>query len=166
MSENIVLGGGCFWCVEAAFKQVDGVEQAVSGYAGGQTENPSYREVCTGETGHAEVVKVVYDEEELGLTQILKKFFKIHNPTTKNREGPDVGTQYRSIILFETEEQKHKIEQVLDEVSKNYSENIVTEIKHLDGFYRAEEKHQDYFSKNPEDAYCKMHAEPKMKKIS
>jgi peptide-methionine (S)-S-oxide reductase len=161
---QLILGGGCFWCIEAAFKEVEGVKEVTSGYAGGHTENPSYREVCSGDTGHAEVVKIEYDAEEIGLEEILELFFKIHNPTTKDREGPDIGSQYRSIILYQTKKEKEKIQAFIEEKQKGHGDEIVTEVKELEEFYRAEEKHQDYFEKNPEDAYCKMHASPKVEK--
>ena len=162
MTEEIVIGGGCFWCTEAAFKEVDGVKSVTSGYAGGHTENPSYREVCSGDTGHAEVVKIEYSKEELGLEEILDLFFKIHDPTTEDREGPDIGSQYRSIILYQNE--KEVIEAFIEEKQRDYEDEIVTEVKELKDFYVAEEKHQDYFEKNPEDAYCRMHASPKVEK--
>ena len=164
MTKEIVLGGGCFWCTEAAFKQVEHVESVTSGYAGGHTENPSYREVCSGDTGHAEVIKIEYNQEEIGLEKILELFFRIHNPTTKDREGPDIGSQYRSIILYQTEDERKIIEAFIEEKQEEYKEEIVTEVKELENFYLAEEKHQDYFEKNPEDAYCRMHARPKMEK--
>lgn len=164
MSE-IVLGGGCFWCTEAAFKAVEGVEEVTSGYAGGHTDNPSYREVCSGNTGHAEVIKVKFNEEELTIEYILEKFFKIHDPTTKDRQGPDVGSQYRSIILYQDKNQKQIIEEFIDSIRKNYKDQIVTELVSSDEFYRAEEKHQDYFEKNPEDAYCRINAQPKIDKL-
>lgn len=166
MSEEAIVGGGCFWCIEASFKQLESVEKVTSGYAGGDTENPTYRQVCSGGTGHAEVVKIEYDEEETSYREILKRFFRVHNPTTKNKEGPDRGSQYRSIILYKNENQKDNAEEVIDEVSEDYEKEIVTEVKKLNQFYKAEEKHQDYFEKNPDDAYCTMHAEPKMKKIN
>lgn len=159
-----MLGGGCFWCTEAAFKQVEGVESVTSGYAGGHVENPSYRDVCSGDTGHAEVVKIEYNEEELGLKKILELFFRIHDPTTEDREGADIGSQYRSIILYQNEKEKEVIEGFIEDIQKDYEDEIVTEVKKLKNFYVAEEKHQDYFEKNPEDAYCRMHARPKVEK--
>lgn len=164
MTEEIVLGGGCFWCTEAAFKEVDGVKSVTSGYAGGHTEKPSYQEVCSGDTGHAEVIKIEYNDEELGLEKILEFFFRIHDPTTENREGPDIGSQYRSIILYQNEKEKEVIEAFIEEKQKDYEDEIVTEVKELETFYIAEDKHQDYFEKNPEDAYCRMHASPKVEK--
>ena len=163
MSE-IVVGGGCFWCTEAAFKEMEGVLEVTSGYAGGHTEDPSYREVCSGDTGHAEVIKIKYDEEKVGLNEVLNLFFRIHDPTTEDREGPDVGTQYRSIILYTDEKQGEAVEAFMAEIKDDYSDKIVTEVVELENFYPAEEKHQDYFEKNPEDAYCTMHAQPKMEK--
>jgi len=162
--EEIVVGGGCFWCTEAAFKEVDGVKSVTSGYAGGHTENPSYREVCSGDTGHAEVIKIEFDKEEVGLEEILELFFRIHDPTTKDRQGPDIGSQYRSIILYQADEKKEFIEAFIEQKQEEYEDNIVTEVKKLEEFYRAEDKHQDYFEKNPEDAYCRMHARPKVEK--
>ncbi|MFO7793779.1 MAG: peptide-methionine (S)-S-oxide reductase MsrA [Candidatus Nanohaloarchaea archaeon] len=164
MNDEIVLGGGCFWCTEAAFKEVDGVKSVTSGYAGGHTENPSYREVCSGDTGHAEVVKIEYNEEELGLEKILDLFFRIHDPTTEDREGPDIGSQYRSIILYQDEEEKEVIEAFIEDQQEDYEGEIVTEVKELENFYIAEDKHQDYFEKNPEDAYCRINASPKVER--
>lgn len=166
MTDEIVLGGGCFWCTEAAYKALEGVENATSGYAGGDTENPTYREVCTGKTGHAEVIKIEFNPEEISLDEILEFFFRIHDPTTEDREGPDVGSQYRSIILHQNEEQKETVEKFIEDKRSKYSDEIVTEVKALESFYRAEEKHQDYFEKNPDDAYCTMHAQPKVEKAS
>jgi peptide-methionine (S)-S-oxide reductase len=162
---KIVLGGGCFWCTEAAFKAVDGVKEVTSGYAGGNTKDPSYRGVCSGDTGHAEVIKVEFDKEEISLEEVLEKFFKIHDPTTKDRQGPDTGSQYRSIILYQGEEQKQAVEEFIDNIRSDYDDEIVTEVKELESFYRAEEEHQDYFEKNPNDAYCRMHAKPKVEKM-
>lgn len=164
MTEEIVIGGGCFWCIEAGFKQVEDVENTISGYAGGSLANPDYREVCTGKTGHAEVVKIEYNEN-LTLEDILEIFFSIHNPTTKDREGPDTGSQYRSIILYTDEDDKHTIEDFIHKKQEKYEDNIVTEVQKLNKFYRAEEKHQDYFEKNPEDTYCRIHATPKVEKL-
>ena len=161
---ELVVGGGCFWCIEAAFKEIEGVKSVTSGYAGGRTENPSYREVCSGTTGHAEVVKIEYDPEIIAVDEILEFFFKIHNPTTKDREGPDIGSQYRSIIFYQNSKEKNTIESFIEEKQEVYGEKILTEVEELRKFYPAEDKHQDYFEKNPEDAYCKMHAQPKVEK--
>lgn len=162
--ETAVLGGGCFWCIESAYENLEGVEKVVSGYAGGETDNPTYRQVCTGKTGHAEVVKIHYNEEKIGLEKILEFFFKIHNPTTEDREGPDVGSQYRSIILYDSPEQRRTAEKFLREKADEYDDKIVTELNRLEKFWKAEEKHQNYFEKNPNDAYCTMHAQPKIEK--
>ncbi|TKX59970.1 peptide-methionine (S)-S-oxide reductase [Halorubrum sp. SS7] len=166
-TETATVGGGCFWCVEAAFKELDGVHGVTSGYAGGHVEDPSYREVCTGNTGHAEVVQVEYDPEALSYEEILEIFFTVHDPTQLNRQGPDVGTQYRSIVLYHDDEQRRIAENyvaALDEEG-GYDDDVVTEVERLEAFYRAEEKHQDYFEKNPADAYCTMHAQPKVEKV-
>ena len=159
------FGGGCFWCTEAAFKEVEGVEKVTSGYAGGHTENPSYRQVCTGKTGHAEVIKISFDEELVSYEELLETFFLVHDPTQKDRQGPDKGTQYRSIILYSSSEQKNIAENFLKEQEDSYEEDIQTELVELERFYRAEDKHQDYFEKHPEDAYCTLHAQPKVEKV-
>ncbi|MXR50376.1 peptide-methionine (S)-S-oxide reductase MsrA [Halovenus sp. WSH3] len=165
MSEKATFGGGCFWCVEAAFKELEGVSAAVSGYAGGHTEDPSYREVCSGNTGHAEVVQVEYDPEVIAYDELLEVFFAVHDPTQLNRQGPDVGTQYRSIVLYHGEDQREQAEAYIEALDEEYDDDVVTELERLDTFYRAEEKHQDYFEKNPNDAYCQMHAQPKVEKV-
>ena len=167
MTETATLGGGCFWCVEAAFEELSGVEDVTSGYAGGHTEDPTYREVCSGDTGHAEVVQVEYDETELEYEDVLEVFFTVHDPTQLNRQGPDVGSQYRSIVLTHDEQQREiagAYVEALDEEG-GYDDDVVTEIEPLSTFYRAEEKHQNYFAKNPNDAYCSMHAQPKIEKV-
>ncbi|SFR40181.1 MULTISPECIES: peptide-methionine (S)-S-oxide reductase MsrA [Halorubrum] len=166
-TETATVGGGCFWCVEAAFKELDGVERVTSGYAGGHADDPGYREVCTGNTGHAEVVQVEYDADALSYEEILEVFFTVHDPTQLNRQGPDVGSQYRSIVLYHDDEQRRLAEEyvaALDEEG-GYDDEVVTEVEPLETFYRAEEKHQDYFEKNPADAYCTMHAQPKVEKV-
>ena len=165
MSEKATFGGGCFWCVEAAFKELDGVSAAVSGYAGGHTEDPSYRAVCSGNTGHAEVVQIEYDPDVIGYDELLEVFFTVHDPTQLNRQGPDVGTQYRSIILYDGETQREQAEAYIEALDEEYDDDVVTELERLETFYRAEEKHQDYFEKNPNDAYCQMHAQPKIEKV-
>jgi len=167
MSKKATVGGGCFWCIEAAYKELDGIEAVTSGYAGGHVENPSYREVCTGNTGHAEVVQLEYDPAVISYEEILEVFFTVHDPTQLNRQGPDVGTQYRSIILAHDAEQRELAEQYVEALDEEggYDDPVVTEIAELETFYRAEEKHQDYFEKNPTDAYCQMHAQPKVEKV-
>lgn len=161
------FGGGCFWCLEAAFEELDGVESVVSGYAGGDTDEPTYREVCSGQTGHAEVVQIEYDPETIGYDELLEVFFAIHDPTQLNRQGPDVGSQYRSIVLYHDDDQRDRAEAYVDalETDGGYDNPIVTEIEPLEVFWRAEENHQDYFEKNPRDAYCRMHAQPKVEKV-
>ena len=165
MSELATFGGGCFWCVEAAFKEIDGVSAVTSGYAGGHVDNPSYREVCTGNTGHAEVVQVEYDPDRIGYDELLEIFFSVHDPTQLNRQGPDVGTQYRSIVLAHDDEQREQAAAYIEALGEEYDDEVVTELDELETFYRAEEKHQDYFEKNPNDAYCRMHAQPKVEKV-
>jgi peptide-methionine (S)-S-oxide reductase len=167
-TEVATLGGGCFWCVEAAFKELDGVEEAVSGYAGGHVEDPTYEQVCSGDTGHVEVVQVVYDPDELSYEDVLKVFFTVHDPTQLNRQGPDVGTQYRSAIFFHDDRQKRTAEQFIAELESEgaYDEgDIVTEVEPLETFYEAEAYHQDYYEKNPNDQYCSIQAEPKVQKV-
>jgi peptide-methionine (S)-S-oxide reductase len=159
------FGGGCFWCIEAAFKEIAGVTSVTSGYAGGHTENPDYRDVCSGETGHAEVVQLDYDPETVTYGDLLEIFFTIHDPTQLNRQGPDVGTQYRSIVLYRDDDQRTQAEAYIDALDEEYDEDVVTEVVPLDTFYEAEQKHQDYFEKNPSDAYCTMHAQPKVEKV-
>ncbi|WP_336001771.1 peptide-methionine (S)-S-oxide reductase MsrA [Halorientalis halophila] len=167
MTETATLGGGCFWCVEAAFEELAGVESVTSGYAGGHADDPSYREVCAGTTGHAEVVQVEYDPAAMDYEDVLEVFFTVHDPTQKNRQGPDVGTQYRSIILTHDDDQHATAERYVAALDEDggYDDPVVTEIEPLETFYRAEEKHQNYFEKNPRDAYCRMHAQPKVEKV-
>ena len=170
MSDDIAtatLAGGCFWCTEAAFKEVPGVHAVTSGYTGGHVEDPSYKQVTSGNTGHAEAVQVEYDPAALTYEDILEIFFTVHDPTQLNRQGPDVGTQYRSAIFAHDEDQ---LETAMDFVEAlrevdDYDDEIVTEIERLDTFWVAEEYHQDYYEKNPADGYCSMYAEPKVKKV-
>jgi peptide-methionine (S)-S-oxide reductase len=167
-TETATFGGGCFWCVEAAFEELDGVTDVTAGYAGGDTDNPSYREVCSGSTGHAEVVQVEYDPDRITYPDLLRAFFTIHDPTTLNREGPDVGSQYRSIVLYHDEDQRRTVEQFVDELEAEgaYEEDdVVTDVEPLEEFHRAEEKHQNYYEKNPRDRYCTHYAEPKIEKV-
>lgn len=163
--KTIILGGGCFWCIEAVFQDMPGVEKVTSGYAGGETSNPSYEEVSSGDTGHAEVVKIDFDSDKISLEKILEIFFTAHNPTTLNRQGNDVGTQYRSMILFTEDEQEKIIKDFITNLQKDYDEKIVTEVKNIDKFYEAEEYHQNYFRKNPDQAYCQVVIKPKLKKV-
>jgi peptide-methionine (S)-S-oxide reductase len=159
------LGGGCFWCLEAVYTRTDGVTSVTSGYAGGSTENPTYEQVCSGATGHAEVVQIEYDPEVISYRKILDLFWRSHDPTTLNRQGADVGTQYRSIILYHDEEQKKEAEQSLKAAQTDYNSPIVTHIEPLQHFYPAEEYHQDYYAKNPTRGYCVMVIRPKLKKL-
>ena len=168
MSETIVLGGGCFWCVESVYQNVGGVESVESGYAGGEAKNPTYEQVCSGKTGHAEVVKITYNPEQIPLTEILEIFFiASHDPTTLNRQGNDVGTQYRSIILWESQEQLEIAKQVIDKLNREdvFNGKIVTELKELTDYYPAEEYHQNYFKKHPTQPYCLFSIPPKLSKL-
>ena len=166
-TEKAILGGGCFWCIEAAFSRCKGVVEVVSGYAGGKRPNPSYEMVCTGVSGHAEVIEVKFNAEEISYEDVLHIFFSIHDPTTLNRQGNDTGTQYRSVIFYNSEEQKMVAEKVMAELSekKLFSGPIVTELLPLEVFYRAEEHHQNYYQKNPEQAYCQIVIAPKLAKF-
>ena len=163
--ETIVLGGGCFWCTEALLSTLVGVLRVTPGYAGGETEDPTYRQVCNGGTGHAEVVEVEYDPEVISLEDLLEVFFATHDPTSLNRQGADVGTQYRSIILYDSYAQKLKVENFIAELAREYDKPIVTEVKELDRFYPAEEYHQRYFERNPNQPYCRAVISPKLAKL-
>jgi peptide-methionine (S)-S-oxide reductase len=163
-TETLVLGGGCFWCLDATYQLVPGVKSVVSGYAGGHQVRPSYQDVCTGETGHAEVVKIEYDPAQVSLEQLFEFFWKIHDPTTLNAQGNDHGTQYRSIILYANDAQKVAAEKSKAEAQAKFSDPITTEIVPLKEFYRAEEYHQDYFRKNPEAGYCRYVVKAKVDK--
>jgi peptide-methionine (S)-S-oxide reductase len=164
-TETATVAGGCFWCIEAAFEELAGVESVTSGYAGGHVEDPTYEAVCTGETGHAEAVQVVYDPLALDYEDVLTVFFTIHDPTQLNRQGPDVGSQYRSAVFYHDDAQKEAVEAFVERIADGYDDEIVTEIEPLDTFYEAEEHHQNYFAKNPGDAYCTFHAQPKVEKV-
>jgi peptide-methionine (S)-S-oxide reductase len=165
--EIATLGGGCFWCLEAVFEQLEGVEKVESGYSGGTVANPSYRQVCTGTTGQAEVVQVTFHPEVITFKEILELFFTIHDPTTLNRQGADVGPQYRSAIFYHTQEQKGIAEQVIREIdaAQIWDAPIVTEVAPLTAFYKAEEYHQQYFRRNPGQAYCRVVIAPKVAKF-
>jgi peptide-methionine (S)-S-oxide reductase len=165
MRDKIVLGGGCFWCMEAVFSRVEGVLNATPGYAGGKTKKPTYQQVCTGKTGHAEVVEIEYDPKRVKIEILLSIFFSMHDPTSLNRQGNDVGTQYRSMILYSTEKQREKIEKFTRKIQEDYEKPIVTEIKKLGQFHPAEPYHQKYFEKNPDNAYCNLVIKPKIMKI-
>lgn len=159
------VGGGCFWCTEALYQGVPGVEAVVSGYAGGTTENPTYEQVCSGTTGHAEVVRIDYDPAKISYDRILELFWKAHDPTTLNRQGADVGTQYRSIILYTDDDEKARAEASKAAAQKDFKDPIVTEIVPLKAFYPAEGYHQDFANKNPGHPYLRATLEPKMPKF-
>jgi peptide-methionine (S)-S-oxide reductase len=164
-TETAVFGGGCFWCLDAQFKLVPGVQKVTSGYAGGKTANPTYEQVCTDQTGHAEVIQVEFDPAKVSYEDLLRKFFQAHDPTTLNRQGADVGTQYRSIILYTSADQKAVAEKVKAEVQSDWPSPVVTEIVPLTKFYPAEDYHQDYFAKNPHAGYCRLVVAPKVEKF-
>ena len=166
-TETIVLGGGCFWCTEAVFKEVRGIVDVESGYSNGQAINPTYEQVCTGRTGHNEVVKLQYDPAQISTRQILEIFFVVHDPTTLNRQGNDVGTQYRSGIYYTTPAQKDVADSIIREMSQDkvYGRPIVTEVLPLANYSPAEDYHQDFFEKNPFQGYCMAVAAPKVEKF-
>lgn len=166
--EQITLGSGCFWCTEAVFQRLKGVSRAVSGYSGGTIKNPSYKEVCTGRTGHAEVVQVTFDPAVISLEEILEVFWKTHDPTTLNRQGNDVGTQYRSAVFYHTEEQKEVVTAIKNKLTELavWPDPIVTEITKFEVFYPAEDYHQDYFNLNgTTQPYCQLVVAPKVEKF-
>ncbi len=165
--EVATLAGGCFWCLEAAFQDLKGVEKVQSGYAGGHVPNPSYEQVCTGTTGHAEVVQIQFDPQVVSFDDLLHIFFTIHDPTTPDRQGDDVGTQYRSAIFYHTPEQQATAERVIAglEADKVWDDPIMTELKPLDAFYPAEEYHRDYYRRNPNQGYCRAVIAPKIAKL-
>lgn len=166
-SETATLAGGCFWCVEAAFDDLRGVERVQSGYTGGMIANPTYEQVCSGSTGHAEVAQITFDPEQISFRELLEVFFTIHDPTTLNRQGADVGTQYRSAIFYHTPEQQQTAEEVIQELEARqvWNDPIVTEVAPLPEFYPAEEYHRDYFRRNPNQPYCQMVVAPKVAKV-
>ncbi len=165
--EVATLGGGCFWCLEAVFDDLKGVERVESGYAGGAVPSPTYREVCNGTTGHAEVVQVAFDPQQISFKEILEVFFATHDPTTLNRQGADVGTQYRSAVFYHTPEQRATAEQVIKDlnVAQIWDAPIVTEVAPLQAFYVAEDYHQEYFQQNPNQPYCRAVVAPKVAKF-
>ena len=167
LSEVATLAGGCFWCIEAVFREVDGVEGVVSGYTGGTTVDPTYEQVCSDRTGHAEAVQVAFDPAKISYREILGIFFSINDPTTLNRQGADMGTQYRSAIFYHNEQQKVIAEELIGELNKAglWKKPIVTQIVPLDKFYPAEDYHREYFSLHPEQAYCQMVISPKVNKF-
>jgi peptide-methionine (S)-S-oxide reductase len=165
--EVATLGGGCFWCTEAVFSQLKGVEKVESGYSGGTLENPTYEQVSAGTTGHAEAVQVTFDPTVISYKEILEIFFSTHDPTTLNRQGPDVGTQYRSVIFYSNDQQRTVAEQVIKEIAeeKLYEAPIVTQVEPLKKFFKAEDYHRDYFKKHPEQAYCRLIIASKITKL-
>jgi len=166
-TETATLGGGCFWCMDAVFRRVRGVESVTCGYAGGQSEDPDYEAVCRGDTGHAEVVRVEFDPDVVSYRELLEIFFGVHDPTTPNRQGPDVGSQYRSIVLAESPEQERTARETMAELEEEgiWDAPLVTEVEPLETFYPAEDYHQDYFRKNPEQGYCRAVVAPKVQKL-
>ena len=165
--ETAVFGGGCFWCLEAVFQRLPGVKSVESGYAGGRVENPSYKQVCTGNTGHAEVVRVSFDPGQISYRDLLDVFFAIHDPTTLNRQGNDVGTQYRSVIFYNSDEQRREAEKMIAELTaaREFSAPIVTVVEPAGTFYVAEDYHQNYFNENTEQPYCRFIIAPKLEKF-
>ncbi|PPD57723.1 peptide-methionine (S)-S-oxide reductase MsrA [Dehalogenimonas etheniformans] len=167
MTESAVLGGGCFWCIQAIFSRLKGVSRVTSGYAGGTAPSPTYEQVCAGRTGHAEVVKIDFDPAVISYHDLLQVFFKAHDPTTLNRQGADLGTQYRSVILYSSEAQKNAAGNYIAQLVKDkaFPQPIVTEVKQLEAFYPAEAYHQDYYQLHPEKGYCQAVIAPKLAKL-
>jgi len=167
MTEQATLAGGCFWCLEAVFQEFRGVESVASGYTGGETANPTYEQVCSGATGHAEAVQITYDPEVISFRDLLEVFFVIHDPTTLNRQGADVGTQYRSAIFYHTAAQREAAQSVIAELEQAqlWDDPIVTELAELGTFYPAEEYHADYYRRNPNQGYCSITIAPKIAKV-
>ncbi|MFA5077572.1 MAG: bifunctional methionine sulfoxide reductase B/A protein [Candidatus Micrarchaeia archaeon] len=163
--EQIVVGAGCFWCTEAVFSMVKGVISLTPGYAGGTTANPTYEQVCTGKTGHAEVLRITYNKKSVSIEKLLDSFFTMHDPTSLNKQGSDIGTQYHSIILYSTLQQKKAVDKFVNKIKGTYTQPIVTEVKKLTTFYPAEDYHKDYFHKNPHNPYCALVIAPKLNKV-
>lgn len=166
-TEKIVVGGGCFWCLDPIFSQLKGVRNVVVGYAGGNVASPSYEQICTGKTGHAEVIEITFEPDQLSLNNLLEIFFQFHDPTTLNRQGADVGTQYRSIVLVSDENQLEAVQKFVEELDKSkiWRNPIVTQVELITDFFPAEEYHQNYFEKNPWAGYCQVVINPKVKKF-
>jgi methionine-S-sulfoxide reductase len=165
--EVATFGGGCYWCIEAVFQRLEGVEKVESGFSGGQVKNPTYKEVCTGTTGHAEVIQITFDTTKTSFEEILKVFFTMHDPTTLNRQGNDIGTQYRSAVFYHNDAQKKAAEEIIAALntSKAYPNPIVTEVSKLDVFYKAEDYHQNYYNENSDEGYCRFVIQPKIEKF-
>jgi peptide-methionine (S)-S-oxide reductase len=163
--ERATVAGGCFWCVEAVFQRLDGVASVTSGYAGGDVVDPSYEAVCSGTTGHAEAVQITYDPAVVSYADLLRVFFATHDPTTEDRQGPDVGSQYRSAVFTHDGAQRETAERTIEALQRSYDDPIVTEVEPLDAFYEAEPYHQDYFRENPDAPYCRVNVPPKIAKL-
>ncbi|MEK9158261.1 MAG: peptide-methionine (S)-S-oxide reductase MsrA [Patescibacteria group bacterium] len=163
-TQMVVFGGGCFWCTEAVFKELKGVISVMSGYAGGETPNPTYESVCSGTTGHAEVSKIEFDPSVISFYDLLTVFFAVHDPTTLNRQGADVGTQYRSVVFYTTPEQQKETESYIDELNQS-GPKVITQVAPLEKFFIAEEYHRNYFENHPEQAYCQAVINPKLEKL-
>ncbi len=165
--ETITLGGGCYWCVEAVYQNLNGVVSVVSGFSGGKTQNPTYEEVCSGTTGHAEVVQITFDKNVTNLNEIFEVFFTVHDPTTLNRQGADEGTQYRSVIFYNNEKQKKEAQSIIAELRKAmaYNNPIVTSVEPFTKFYKAEDYHQNYYANNKNQRYCQLVIQPKIEKF-
>lgn len=166
--QTAIFGGGCFWCTEAIFQTVSGVEKVTSGYMGGDLKHPTYMEISNGDTGHAEVIQMEFDEQVVSYNELLLMFFKSHNPTTLNRQGNDTGSQYRSVVFYDNQEQKLDAEKMIDELSREdiFDKPIITEVKPISEFYEAEDYHQNYFSDNPAKPYCAFVIQPKLNKFA
>lgn len=163
--QSIVLGGGCFWCVEAVYQKVDGVQSVVSGYSGGTAETANYKTICSGTTDHAEVIKIEFDPTVVGLEKLLNIFFIVHDPTTLNRQGNDVGRQYRSVAFYRSESDKLAITAAIERAQSDYNDPIVTEVSPLEHFYAAETEHQDFWNQNPNQPFCQLMIPPKIEKL-
>lgn len=165
--ETVTLGGGCYWCVEAVYENLQGVKSVVSGFSGGKNANPTYEEVCSGTTGHAEVIQITFDKNVTNLAEVFKVFFTVHDPTTLNRQGADKGTQYRSVIFYANESQKQEAKSIIAELNKAkvYANPIVTTLEPFTKFYKADDEHQNYYANNKNKPYCKMVIQPKLEKF-
>ncbi len=166
-TDTATLGNGCFWCTQAVFQQLEGVIRVASGYSGGHVDNPNYKEVCTGTTGHAECLQIVFDPAKISFDELLEVFWQTHDPTTLNRQGNDIGTQYRSVVFFHNEEQKNKARHYIDALNKSgvWDKPVVTSLEPFVKFYKAEDYHQNYYNDNPEQGYCQMVVRPKVEKF-
>jgi methionine-S-sulfoxide reductase len=165
--DTLTLGGGCFWCVEAVYEMLDGVTKVESGYSGGTVKNPSYREVCIGRTGHAEVAQITFDNSKTSVDEILKVFFTVHDPTSLNKQGADVGPQYRSVIFYRNEQQRKTAKSIIDDLNNEhvYANPVVTQLAPFTSFYKAEDYHQDYYNQNKQEPYCRLVIQPKLEKF-